>query len=300
MTATAAPRIALVTCKDLPELDDDDRPVKALLEQKGAVVSTPAWDAGSIDADLVVIRNTWDYTTRRAPFLAFVDETAARTTLANPASVIRDNSDKAYLARLQAQGIPTVPTIALEQGAALDVDAALARLPPSTGYVLKPRVGAGSRATIKVAATDAGRAEARAFLAEHLPKEPFLLQPFLPRIDQGEASLIYVDGVFSHAVNKTPKGADFRSQPDFGADVRPLVPSGAQRALADRVLHSVSAGLPGPLLFARIDLVVGLDGAPALIEAELTEPSLYLAWDDGAATRLSDAIWQRALQAIRG
>jgi glutathione synthase/RimK-type ligase-like ATP-grasp enzyme len=288
-----APTVALVTCRDLPDLDEDDRPVKTLLEARGAVVLTPAWDAGPFDADLVVIRNTWDYTTRRAAFLAFIDDVAARTTLANPADVIRDNSDKIYLERLQALGVPTVPTVSLAQGTAdaAAVDAALARLPSSSGYVLKPRVGAGSRATIKVPSTATGVAEAKAFLVEHLPREPLLIQPFLPRIDVGEASLIYIDGAFSHAVNKTPKGGDFRSQPDFGAQVVAHAPSAAQRALADRVMHLVGGAR---LLYARVDLVVGLDGAPALIEAELTEPSLYLAWDDGAAARLADATWRRA------
>jgi hypothetical protein len=49
----------------------------------------------------------------------------------------------------------------------------------------------------------------------------------------------------------------------------------------------------GPLVYARIDLLPGPDG-PVVIEVELTEPSLFLSYADGAADRLADAIAARA------
>ena len=69
-------------------------------------------------------------------------------------------------------------------------------------------------------------------------------------------------------------------------------PSEAELALATAVLARLSAGLPEPLLYARIDLLPGPDG-PVLIEAELTEPSLFLGHADGAADRLAAAIRDR-------
>ena len=44
------------------------------------------------------------------------------------------------------------------------------------------------------------------------------------------------------------------------------------------------------LLYARVDLIAGLDGHPVLLELELTEPSLYLGHADGAPERFADAI----------
>ena len=47
------------------------------------------------------------------------------------------------------------------------------------------------------------------------------------------------------------------------------------------------------LLYARVDLIPGPDGEPLLVELELTEPSLFLGWAAGAASRLADAILNR-------
>jgi hypothetical protein len=52
--------------------------------------------------------------------------------------------------------------------------------------------------------------------------------------------------------------------------------------------------LPGPLLYARVDLLPGDDGSPVLVELELTEPSLFFDTDAGAAGRLAGAILRRA------
>jgi hypothetical protein len=67
--------------------------------------------------------------------------------------------------------------------------------------------------------------------------------------------------------------------------VAPRTPSTAEREMADAVL----AAAPGPLLYARVDLLPGPDG-PMLLELELTEPFLFLGTSDGAADRFAAAI----------
>ena len=210
--------------------------------------------------------------------------------LENPAAVIRDNTNKRYLQRLAAQGIATVPTVFVDQGPPPSFSALRAQLPVATGYVIKPTVGAGSRDTVKVAASSDGDAEADAFMADVAVREALMVQPFLPSIASGELSLIYVDGVLSHAINKIPAQGDFRSQPEFGSRIVAVEVNAAVKDLADRAVTAVGAGA---LLFARIDVVFGLDGAPCVIEAELTEPSLYLGWSDDVAGRVADAIIRR-------
>ncbi len=289
------PRVALVTCQDLPDLDPDDRLLRAALVARGVEVSVPSWDgprsAFSREVtDLVVIRNTWDYTTRRDEFLAFVDDVSAMNRLENPAQVIRDNTNKRYLQRLQDAGVATVPTVFVDVGTPPVFSAVRAQLPDAAGYVIKPTIGAGSRDTIKVQADDDGVAEADAFLARVAVTEALMVQPFLPSIAQGELSLIYVEGALSHAINKIPAAGDFRSQPEFGSRVVAVDADDAVVDLAGRALAVVGAQ---GLLFARIDVVFGLDGAPCVIEAELTEPSLYLGWNDDAAGRVADAIVAR-------
>lgn len=283
-------RVALATCAELPDLDSDDHVLVAALKARGVDVTLPLWDgpaaAFSKDAvDVTVIRSTWDYTTRREQFLQWADTVDATGRLLNPAAVVRWNTDKRYLQTLAEHRVATVPTVFLEQGSAARFVDVVKALPAGvSGYVLKPTIGAGSRDTISVQADDV--AAAQAFLDEVQPREGVMVQPFLPGIKDGEVSMVFIDGRFSHAVNKRPKEGDFRSQPEFGSVVTRHVPTAAEVAVADAALH-VTGGF---LLYARVDLVRGLDGRPVVIELELTEPCLYLNWSDTAADVLAAAI----------
>ena len=116
-----------------------------------------------------------------------------------------------------------------------------------------------------------------------------LLQEFVPAIeDSGEISLVYFDGVFSHAVSKQAKPGDFRVQQDFGGSVAPIVPSLVLLAFGDRVMTRVN----GATLYARVDLVETPRG-PLLMELELIEPELYFLHVPAAADRLAAAILRR-------
>lgn len=290
--------IALATSKDLPALDADDHGFVAALRARGVNVTLPVWDAAAdnafVDVDACVIRSTWDYSERCGAFLDFCARVDARTALFNPLPIVRWNADKHYLKDLAAEGVPTVPTLWLEQQAgavdgAVDVDAVLAAadFDVDGGLVVKPRVGAGSRDTVALAAGD--RAGFAAFMARERPKQALMVQPFLPAIARGEVSLIFLGGRYSHAVKKTPKAGDFRSQPEFGSQIAAHAPSAAERTVADHALH-IAGGLP---LYARVDLVEHA-GAPVVIELELIEPCLYLDFADGAADRFADAVVARA------
>ena len=60
--------------------------------------------------------------------------------------------------------------------------------------------------------------------------------------------------------------------------------------------ENVLAVLPEMPLYARVDLVPGLDGKPMLMELELVEPSLFLSFDAAAPAVFADAIERRLLQ----
>ena len=47
------------------------------------------------------------------------------------------------------------------------------------------------------------------------------------------------------------------------------------------------------LLYARVDVIAGPDGAPRLVELELTEPSLFFTHAPGSAARLAQRIVNR-------
>jgi glutathione synthase/RimK-type ligase-like ATP-grasp enzyme len=288
--------VALATCAELPHLDDDELHLLRALDARGIEHTVTPWDGGDktfLASDLAVIRSTWDYTHKVDAFVAWAARIelalkARGKALANPASIVRWNTHKRYLVELANEGIAIVPTALLERGSRADVCSVLDERGWSAGAVVKPAVSAGSRDTVRVQGGEV--TDAQALLDRELPSRDMLVQPFVDGIADGELSLIYIDGVLSHAVNKRPVHGDFRSQPELGSVVQRVEPTKRQRDAASDILGVVG----GRLLYARVDFVTGTDGAPWLMELELVEPSLYLAYDESAATRLADAIARRA------
>ncbi|MBY8872617.1 hypothetical protein K7640_12305 [Micromonospora sp. PLK6-60] len=286
------PRVALVTCAALPDLDPDDRLVLAPLAARGIAAEVAVWDDPAVDwsaYDLVVLRSPWDYALRRDEFVAWARTVPA---LVNPADVVAWNTDKRYLAELSAAGAATVPTEWVAPGEDWT--------PPADGeYVLKPAVSAGSQDTGRY---DMADPEHRELAEAHVRRlsaagRVTMVQPYLDAVDTaGETALLFLAGpdglAFSHAIRKGPMltGPD-RGEPELykeeRIDARTATPE--QRAVAERVLAAVPGGTDR-LLYARVDLIPGPDGAPVLVELELTEPSLFVGYADGAPDRLADAI----------
>ena len=89
---------------------------------------------------------------------------------------------------------------------------------------------------------------------------------------EGELSLIYFGGRFSHALRKVPAAGDFRVQVQHGGANTAIAASADARAAAERVL----AAARRPLTYARVDLIRAADGQLRLMELEAIEPDLFL------------------------
>ena len=247
-------------------LDNEAAPLRAA----GLAVESRTWtDADLAGFDLVMPLLAWGYHRAGAAWRTAIESwEAVALNLANPPSVLRWNADKAYLAPLAERGAPVVPTLYVDR---LD-EAALAGAAARWGsdrLVAKPQVSASAWQTIRWSpgGTLAGG-----------PTGPALIQPYLPAIEsEGEISLLYFGGAFSHAIRKRPQPGDFRVQPEYAGIITPHMPAADERAAADAILAVIGEDL----LYARVDLVRGLDGAPVLMELELVEPDLYLEHDPG-------------------
>lgn len=279
-------RVAIATCADLPELHPDDRPLRAALEARGIEAPAAVWDGGEVEAgefDGCLLRSTWDYHEKHDSFLAWARALGERMPLWNPSDLIAWNSEKRYLRELAAAGVPTIPTRWLERGGEHRLETVLAE----EGWeeaVLKPAVDLGARNLRRVRRGDPG---AQAALEELPARHDAMAQPFLPSVEtEGELSLVYVGGRFTHAVRKFPKRGDFRVQPTWGGSVRPAQATSDELAIAELAL----AQLPVQPLYARVDLVRDPAGAPLLIELELIEPLLFLSQHPPAAEALADAV----------
>lgn len=228
--------------------------------------------------DLVLPLLAWGYQREVSGWFALLDRLEAEgLPIANPASVLRWNSDKAYLAELAEAGVATVPTLIRESMS----DAALTsarEILESQRLVVKPPISGGADGTWLIGPSDPLPAEAAG--------QRMLVQPFLPAISEdGEYSLFYFGGHYSHAISKHPAVGDFRVQEQFGGIERAVEPDADAKTLAKAALAATDQLLGcGPLTYARIDMVRDAEGNFRLMELELIEPSLFLhfAADKGA------------------
>ena len=121
----------------------------------------------------------------------------------------------------------------------------------------------------------------------------YLVQAFVPEIARdGEWSLLFFDGVYSHAVLKRAASGDFRVQSQFGGSVEALEPPAELLSSARDALAAVAALGFRDHAYARVDGVV-VGGRFRLMELEMIEPALFLAQRPDAAERFANVLRQR-------
>lgn len=285
------PLVLVATCDQYPSLHPRNSPLLAALEAEGIEPREVPWTDPACEwgrADAVLVSQTWDYTTQKDRFLAWVREVGAATRLMNSAEVIAWNAHKGYLKDLATRGAPTIPTAWLDRGARVTLADVLAR----EGWreaVVKPVVGAAARDTFRVRPGEAAAHEAD--FARVVAQEEVMVQPFLDGVtSRGEVSLFFFGGEYSHTVRKVPKEGDYRAHFFFGADTTGAEPTPEEVRAARQVLDAS----PDPrALYARVDLVPDGDGRPLLMELEMIEPILYLDTDGKAAARFARALKQQ-------
>jgi glutathione synthase/RimK-type ligase-like ATP-grasp enzyme len=191
--------------------------------------------------------------------------------------MLRWNSRKSYLHDLSIGGVHTVPTFWMLPDHPRARTASLATILTDTGWeraVVKPIVSASAhetwRVTIDDARTNAAAHDGR--LRALIARSGVMVQPFIPEIEsEGEWSLQFFGGVFSHAVLKRCAPGDFRVQREFGGTHDAVTPPPNAIAEAERALRAA----PGEFIYARVDGVM-LGGSLVVTELELLEPSLFL------------------------
>lgn len=272
-------RIAIVTYDPGPETSlDRDLPVLVReLVAAGADATAVHWDDPEADwaaFDLAVVRSTWDYCWRAEEFEGWLERCGKVTRVANPVGVLRWNMDKRYLGELAAAGVPTVPTRYLAPG---DTQGDATGLPDDREYVVKPTSGAGARYAARYTPED------REVAVRHLARmhaEGFtaMVQPYVGSIDvTGERALQFFGGRFLHASRKgavLAPGTAYDDDKVAHPDLEDWTPTPAELAVAERALAAVPDN--SGLLYARVDLVLGDDGEPLVMELELIEPNLFL------------------------
>ncbi|WP_237587042.1 ATP-grasp domain-containing protein [Pontibacter russatus] len=267
--------------------EEENSRLYGLLTEKGLNISFQIWDDPAVDwsrFDLIILKSPWDYFDKIAAFYAWLDKLERLgVRVLNPLKTVRWNADKRYLLDLQQQGVNVVRTIWLEKGSAFDPTNAFAQL-GTEKIIVKPAVSGGAKNTFALTRSEAA---ARAgYINGLLQQESFLVQPFVEEVKtEGEWSFLFFNGIYSHAVLKTPGAGDFRVQHFFGGTVHTPVPPAALLAAAQTIVDRHAQGC----LYARVD-GVEQNGELALMELELIEPFLFMATSEGAFERYSQAL----------
>lgn len=283
-----ARKVAVVGCRRFPTLDADWPLLQAALADLGVVAELVHWDDPEVvwsDFDFVVVRGTWDSTVRPCEFLAWANQVASVTVLANGTDMFDWNLDKRYLRDLHESGVSEVPTDWVEPGRVWE--------PPPGEFVVKPSISGGG-----IEAARYGPAHA-IDATEHVQRllgkgRTVMVQDYVSAVDvEGELAVVILGGQFSHAVLKGPLlqlGAGV-SDALWEREVLTLsAATSAQMGIALRALSVAADRFDRMPLYARVDLVTGPGREPMVLEMELIDPSLFLELAPGSAERFAEVI----------
>jgi glutathione synthase/RimK-type ligase-like ATP-grasp enzyme len=298
LDVSAAHRIAVATSAESPGVNADDELLVRYLAQSGVAAQPVLWNDAAADwsaFDAVLIRTTWDYHEHYARFLGWLAHLEdLRVPTINPNRMLRWNSDKRYLLELPPLGIAIIPTQIANASELRNVLAPLR----GTAVVVKPTVSGSAWNTVRGVAGTEELDSAVAKLPQHLA---YLVQPFVPEVArEGEWSLLFFGGAYSHAVCKRPASDDYRVQREFGGSVDVITPPPEALAAAQHALGAVATMSEqrdfGRIAYARIDGVRS-GGQFLIMEIELIEPFLFLRGVPDASRSFADVI-ARELKAV--
>jgi glutathione synthase/RimK-type ligase-like ATP-grasp enzyme len=287
---TPSATVALATSSEYPALTLDDQTLVPALAGHGIAAEPAIWNDASVDwrrYGVVVVRSTWDYHHDPGTFRRWIQSLdLAGVPLLNPSPILRWNLDKIYLRELEARGVPIVPT----EWVAPRAPHSLREVARRRGWervVVKPVVAASAHGVWRTGdvPTVADEQRFHASVAQH----GVMIQPFVDAVcTEGEWSLMFIEGHYSHAVLKRPRSGDYRVQGQFGGQFAPATPDASLIDAAERVMRA----LPFPATdcaYARVDGVRDA-GVFRLMELELVEPALFLAGAIESSDRLAARI----------
>lgn len=241
------------------------------------------WNDSTIDwsqFEAALVTSTWDYFEHFEEFMSVMEKVARKTTLFNDLKTIKWNSQKTYLFELEKEGVSIIPTKFIEHLTEKNVEECFEDF-ATDELVLKPMIGANGEGQFRMS-----RQSKTSSVSTTVSHHGWLVQPFQDSIlDQGELSLIYFGGEFSHAVRKCPRKGEYRVQSEYGGtDEEAIAPKDAAE-ISKKILDLV----PVPPLFGRIDLVRLNSGQLGIMECEFVEPYLYPEYCPDFAQSFGDA-----------
>ncbi len=279
--------IAILSMDSLENFESYDDLLDEPLAARGWITQIVSWRDESIDwnqFDVVLIRSPWYYQQDPELFLQVlqrIEDSSAR--LENSLQLVLWNIRKTYLKALQDLGLCIVPTAWGQKLTKTELMAYFEQLQVDE-IVIKPIISANADNTFRLT-IDKARETGEELVSIFSSKE-FMVQPFMRSIiNEGEFSLFFFGGGYSHAILKKPAKNDFRVQEEHGGSLLKIEP---EPALLDMAVAANQQLSPAPL-YSRLDFV-RTEAGFAIMEIELIEPSLYFNMDKESPERFAQSI----------
>jgi glutathione synthase/RimK-type ligase-like ATP-grasp enzyme len=251
---------------------DEEAVLLDFLTAKGLDIEKVIWNDPGIDWTIypaAILKSPWDYHEKLDEFNLWLDRLEKlNVQLMNPYHIIRWNSDKHYLQEVADAGFPVIRSRFLEKGDKTGLSVYFEEL-GNKKLIIKPCVSAGAKDTMIL--TPENVQDIQDSLLSDAQYDALIIQPFMDEVLDGEISLIFLGGQFSHSVIKVPRSGEFRVQHFFGGTIRPYAP-------AENILKTAVEFVDRfakDCLYARVDGIL-VNGEFQLMELELIEPYLFL------------------------
>jgi glutathione synthase len=234
------------------------------------------------DIDVILMRQDPPFDLGYITATHLLERLEGETLVVNDPRSVRNAPEKVYVLDYAKYMPPTLIT-----RSAVDVRAFQRKCAKdgqdTCAVVVKPLHGNGGKAVFRIEA-DGSNLSALTELFGQVWPEPFMVQPFLPEVAEGDKRIVLVDGEVLGAINRKPGEGEFRSNLAVGGYAE-------KSALTEREAEICAA--MGPDLKARGLVFVGIDviGGKWLTEINLTSPTGIVAIENFDGTDTGGAIW---------
>lgn len=241
---------------------------------------------------LILPLAVWDYSLEYEKFISFLKECQNSGALClNPYEILKENSQKTYLKKLESLNLPVPKSLFLEPSEPRWLEKILNFKAQFSleKLVLKPVIGQSGKG---VALFDES-------MSEEILRQNYgalLAQEFLGGVFEGEFCLVFFNKKFQYAVKRELKSGDFRANSAYGVEISAFKAPFKMIEIAQNALNALTTNRT--CLYARIDLIKA-QGLKAqneqnadyiLNEAELIEPSLYFDKDKNAYENFTQSL----------
>ncbi len=283
-------KVAFLSTDNLENFFTYDKLLFEPMKKIGWIAEEISWRNENVnwnDYYAVIVRSTWDYQNDSEKFINVLEKINGVSHLENDLDLMKWNMNKNYLFDLEQKGAKIVNTI-WEKNFNTNLANEYFEKLNTDEIIIKPNISANADNTFRLTRDKLNINLGQ--LEKIFSTREFMIQPFLKNIiDEGEYSLFFFNGKFSHSVLKKPKDNDFRVQEEHGGNIQPFKVSSELILIAENIIKKLST-IP---LYGRVDLVRTKENEFALIELELIEPSLYLNKDNQSPLRFVKAFEER-------